>query len=142
MLQIALKLFLLGILLWPVLINLIGFISPLWAMFVLEDGMRSQELLNSFQPYVPLVSILFSISLLLLSHVDGRLWMKICCWGVSIIYSASSIYGFLPQEEPLHYLLSTTSFSMEIVMLFLGGLILLRIFGELTAPENSSDGVT
>ena len=143
MLQKALKLFLLGLLLWPVLINLIGFISPIWAIYVLEDeyGMRSSELVNFFQPYVPLISILFSASLILLSQVDGRFWMKTCCWVVSLIYTGCSIYGFLPPEELLHYLLTTASFSMEIVMLFLGGLMLLRIFGELTTPEHSGDGV-
>ncbi len=38
MVQKALKLFLLGLLLWPVLINLVGFVSPFWGLFVLGDG--------------------------------------------------------------------------------------------------------
>ena len=135
MLQKALKLFLLGWLLSPVLINLIGYISPIWAIFVLEDGLRSNELLSFFQPYVPLVSILFSLSLILLSQVDGRIWMKVCCWVTSIIYAGSSIYGFLPQDKSLYYMLEWASFSMEIVMPFLGGLILLRVFSNLTRPE-------
>ncbi len=41
MVQKSLKLFLLGLLLWLIFINLVGFINPFWAMFILENGMRS-----------------------------------------------------------------------------------------------------
>jgi hypothetical protein len=141
MVQKALKLFLLGLLLWPVLINLVGFVSPLWGLFVLGDGTRSNELLRFFQPYVPLVSILFAISLLLLSKVDGRPWMKGSCWIVSLVFAGCSIYGFLPEETPISYVLHSISAALQIIMLFLGGLSLLHILSNLTIPDHFADGV-
>ena len=140
MVQKSLKLFLLGLLLWPVFINLVGSISPFWAMFILEDGMRSNELLRFFQPYVPLVSIIFAISLIFLSKVDIRLWIKISCWIASIIYVGCSIYGFFPEEEIIYFVLSGISYYLEILMLFLGGIILLRIFNDLTSIDGKVDG--
>jgi O-antigen/teichoic acid export membrane protein len=138
--QKSLKLFLLGLLLWPVFINLIGFISPFWAIFILEDGTRSDELLRFFQPYVPLVSIIFAMSLIFLSKVDSRLWIKITCWVASIFYVACSIRGFFPEEELTSYLLIETSYYLEILMLFLGVIILLRIFNNLTGFDRNIDG--
>ena len=139
MVQKSLKLFLLGLLLWPVLINLVGFISPFWSIFILEDRMGSDELLKFFQPLVPLVSIIFAMSLILLSTVDNRLWTKISCWIASIIYVGCSIYGFFPEEEIIYFMLSVTSYSLEILMLFLGGIILLRIFNDLTRIDGKVD---
>ena len=49
----ALQLFLPGLLSWPILINVMGILSPFWAMLVLKDGSRSAELLTLLQPYVP-----------------------------------------------------------------------------------------
>ena len=139
MVQKSLKLFLLGLLLWPVLITLAGVISPFWAMFILEDGTRSNELLRFFQPLVPLVSIVFAMSLLFLSTVDLRLWIKISCWIASIIYVGCSIYGFFPEEEIIYFVLIGTSYFLEILMLFLGGIILLRIFNDLTRIDGKVD---
>jgi hypothetical protein len=137
--QKSLKLFLLGLLLWPVLINLVGFISPFWAMFILGDGMRSNELLKFFQPLVPLVSIVFAMSLIFLSTVDSRNWIKISCWVAAIIYVGCSIYGFFPEEELMYFVLSGVSYYLEILMLFLGGIILLRIFNNLTKIDGSEN---
>jgi len=137
--QKSLKLFLLGLLLWLVFINLVGFISPFWAIFILEDGMRSNELLRFFQPFVPLVSIIFAMSLIFLSTVDSRLWIKIACWVASILYVGSSIHGFLPEEKLIYYVLIETSYYLEILMLFLGGIILLRIFNNLTGLDSNID---
>jgi hypothetical protein len=137
--QKSLKLFLLGLLLWPVLINLVGFISPFWAMFILGDGMWSNELLKFFQPLVPLVSIVFAMSLIFLSTVDSRNWIKISCWVAAIIYVGCSIYGFFPEEELMYFVLSGVSYYLEILMLFLGGIILLRIFNNLTKIDGSEN---
>ena len=139
MIRKALKLFLLGMLLWPVLINVIGFVSPFWAILVLKDGSRSDELLALFQPYVPLVSILFSISLVLLSRVDGRAWMKAICMVISVIYAGCSIYGMFQPEEFFYHLLSGISSGLGILMLFLGGLILFRVLERLPDLEDRSN---
>ena len=139
MVQKSLKLFLLGLLLWLIFINLVGFISPFWAMFILEDGMRSNELLRFFQPFVPLVSIIFAMSLIFLSTVDSRFWIKIACWVASILYVGCSVHGFLPEEELIYYVLIETSYYLEILMLFLGGIILLRIFNNLTGFDRNID---
>ena len=141
MIRNALKLFLTGILLGPVLINLIGLVSPFWAIFVLEDGSRSDELLTLFQPFVPLVSILFSISLVLLGQVDGRVWMKVICTVVSVVYMGSSIYGIFQQGTVFYPLLLAISSGMGILMLFLGGLILFRVFGKLPNFEDRPDAI-
>jgi len=137
--QKSLKLFLLGLLLWPVFINLVGSISPFWAIFILGDGMRSHELLNFFQPLVPLVSIIFAMSLIFLSKADSRNWIKISCWVAAIIYVGCSIYGFFPEEEIIYFMLSGTSYFLETLMLFLGGIILLRIFNNLTRIDGRVD---
>ena len=141
MVQKSLKLFLLGLLLWPVFINLVGSISPFWAMFFLDDpmGMRSKELLRFFQPLVPLVSIIFAMSLIFLSKADSRLWIKISCWIAAIIYVGCSIYGFFPEEKIIFFVLSGISYYLEILMLFLGGIILLRIFNDLTRIDGKVD---
>ena len=139
MVQKSLKLFLLGLLLWPVFINLIGSISPLWAILVLGDGMRSNELLKFFQPLVPLVSIVFATSLIFLSTVDSRFWIKISCWVASIIYVGCSIYGFFPEEDLVYFVLSEIIYYLEILMLFLGGLILLRTSNNFTRIDGQVD---
>ena len=141
MVQKALKLFLLGMLRGPILSNWVGFVSPFWGLFVLGDGMRSNELLRFFQPYVPLVSILFAISLLLLSKVDGRPWMKGSSWIVSLVFAGCSIYGFLPEETPISFVLHLINDVLLIIMLFLGGLSLLHILSNLTIPDHFADGV-
>ena len=132
----ALKLFLLGMLLWPILVNVVGFLSPLWAILVLQDGSRSDELLVLVQPYVPLASVLFSASLVMLSLVDGRVWMKAICVVISVTYAGCSIYGLLEPGGFYFSLLSGLSASLSIFMLFLGGLILLRVLGK---PEDIED---
>ena len=129
MLSKALKLFLWGLILWPILINLVGFISPFWALYVLDDGTRSDELLRFFQPLVPLVSVVFAASLVLLGKVDGRIWMKGLCWAVSLLFVGSSIYGFLPMG-PVSYVMQSINATLQIVMLFLGAWCLLHILGN------------
>ena len=131
----ALKLFLIGLLLWPFLINVVGFISPFWAVFVLNDGSRSYELLSLFLPIVPFVSILFSISLILLSHVDGRLAMRLACWVFSVLYVVFSIYGVFQTQEFRQHLLSGAISGVETIMLFLAGLILIRVFKQSAVLE-------
>ena len=101
--------------------------------------MGSDELLKFFQPLVPLVSIIFAMSLILLSTVDNRLWTKISCWIASIIYVGCSIYGFFPEEEIIYFMLSGTSYFLDTLMLFLGGIILLRIFNDLTRIDGKVD---
>ena len=122
MVQKSLKLFLLGLLLWPVLINLVGFISLFW---------------------VPLVSIIFAMSLIFLSTVDIRLWIKISCWIASIIYVGCSTYVstyvFFPEEEKILFVLIDINYYIEILMLFLGGIILLRVFNDLTGIDGKVD---
>ena len=135
MVKTSIKLFLWGLLLWPIFINIVGVISPLWAIHVLHDGSRSEDLLGFFQKYVPLVSILFASSLLFLSKVDSRLWIKTSCWIASIIYMSCSIYGLLSMEEFIYFVLIGISSFMEILMLFLGGIILLGIFDSTNASE-------
>jgi len=137
----SLKLFLWGLILWPIFINVIGAISPLWAIYVFEDGGRSNELLLFFQKYVPLVSVLFALSLLFLSKVDNRYWIKISCWLASIVYVGCSIYGFFPMENFVYFVLSGTSYFMEILMLFLGGIILLRFFNSIEVSDDHDSSV-
>ena len=79
MINTSIKLFLWGLLLWPMFINIVGVISPLRAIHVLHDGSRS--------------------------------------------------------EEFIHNVLIGISSFMEILMLFLGGIILLGVFDSTSASE-------
>lgn len=139
MLSLSLKLFLIGLLLNPFLINVIGFISPFWAAFVLDDNMKALDLLHVFQPFAPFASIIFSLSLFKLIKIESRKWIKILCALTVLIYLASSIYGFFPKNEMIFGVVSSIYYAMEVVMLFLAGLILLKksdVLQESPLPSN------
>ena len=61
----ALRHFIFGLLLYPILLNVAGFISPFWGEFVLQDerGSRSRELLNHAETVLPLFSFFYLSSL-------------------------------------------------------------------------------
>ncbi|MBB1301500.1 MULTISPECIES: hypothetical protein [unclassified Pseudoalteromonas] len=126
MLNISLKLFLVGLLLNPFLINLIGFINPFWAALVLEEPEKSRDILHAFQPYVPFVSIIYVAALFYLAKIEKRIWLKVVCVICSTLYIGSSIYGLLPDEGVLYTITTTIYFSMETSLLFIAGLILIR----------------
>lgn len=123
----SLKLFLWGLLLWPVLINIIGFFSALMD----NDEGTGLDFLHMVQMYFPLFSVFFSMSLLTLVRIDERNWVKILSWMSATVYVGCSVYGFFPKEEVIYILTSAISSIMEIAMLFLGGIILLNIFNKL-----------
>ena len=126
MVKLSIRLFFAGLIVSPVLINLIGFLSPLWALFVLNDGYRSHELLSIFQPYAPLASILFALSIFCFSKIDDRKWVKALCSAVAITAVVTSFYGFIDKDSFLYLNLMTVNGSMKFAMLFLAGTIILK----------------
>ena len=122
----AIKLFLIGLLINPLLINIIGFISPFFGSLILNDPEKSPYLLHLFQAYFPFVSLIFVAAIYHLLKIDTRTWLKVICALVSVIYILSSVYGFMPRGEYLHSIASIAYHSMQAVLLFLAGLILLK----------------
>lgn len=122
----AIKLFLIGLLINPLLINIIGFISPFFGSLILNDPEKSPYLLDSVQAFFPFVSLIFVAAIYHLLKIDTRTWVKVICALVSVIYILSSVYGFMPRGEYLHSIASIAYHSMQAVLLFLAGLILLK----------------
>jgi hypothetical protein len=125
--NLSVKFFVLGLLLNPILINIIGFISPFWAAGVLDDPSRVYYLLDIFQPFAPLVAFVFSYALFSLAKLDDRIGIKILCYFLSTLYIATSLYGFLPEDEVLYMFASNIYSIMECLMLVTAGLIALHI---------------
>ncbi len=125
----------------PILINIIGFISPFWGIFVLNDGTRGLELLHIFQPYAPFVSVIYAYALYILSKIDNRTWIRAVCLIISIIYVGTSIYGFLPEEEMIFTFIININYSMETIMLFIAGVIILYKSNELQESLLPSNAV-
>lgn len=122
----AIKLFLIGLLINPLLINIIGFISPFFGSLILNDPEKSPYLLDSVQAFFPFASLIFVAAIYHLLKIDTRTWLKVICALVSVIYILSSVYGFMPRGEYLHSIASIAYHSMQAVLLFLAGLILLK----------------
>lgn len=126
MINKAIKLFLLGLLINPLLINIIGFISPFYGSLVLDDPEKSRYLLDSVNAFFPFVSLIFITALFYLQKIEERLWVKVLCIICSIIYLASSIYGFTPREESIGRFMRIAYHAMESSLLFLAALTLLK----------------
>jgi hypothetical protein len=99
------------------------------------------ELLYTFQPYAPLASILFALSIFYFSRIDNRKWVKVLCVIVAITAAATSFYGFLDKGSFLRINLMTVNGSMLFAMLFLAGIIILKKSNILESTHYSSDDV-
>lgn len=124
--------FLLGFLSWPILAEIIGFISPFWAVYVLDDssGKLTLSLLHSFQPYFPLVSVVFAYAFYVLSSLCNGALRKIACRIMALVYIGLAIYGLFPKESPWYLILSTSHYFMELALLFSAALILRQKVAE------------
>lgn len=124
--QRALRLLLVGLLIWPVLIRLAAFASPLWASLALKDPARSRELWQAVQPFAPLASFVFAAALVSLVKADRRPWIHFVSWLCVVPYCLSSVYGFVRGDESLRYFLSAANDFLGLAMLVLGIVIVLQ----------------
>ena len=122
----ALKIFLLGLLIHPPLINIVGFIDPFFTQFVLKDIEKSRFLLHAVQPYVLFVSVIFVLAFYHLQKIDDRLWLKIICLVASLIYIVSSVHGFMPRGDNMRVLVKAIYYLMQYILLLSALLILIK----------------
>ncbi|MBB6521900.1 hypothetical protein HNR48_002185 [Pseudoteredinibacter isoporae] len=122
----------LGLILWPISIEIIGFLSPFWAHFHLGDSTGASDylLLSRFQPYMPLISILFSYAFYLLSMTSDKLYVKIICVLLAILLIATSVYGFLEKGTLSYVIVSSMNYIIRLLMLCLGVKLLLNHFSK------------
>ncbi len=136
----ALKIFLAGLIVWPVFMSTASLVAPFVGHFVIGDIEKSLDWLRIFQPYMPFLSIVFSVSFLMLNKVDKRLWLTIISWLVVAIYLGSSIYGLYPDDSVYYIVFNEMSFCMEIAMLFLSSLVFMKIFSRLAEEKDEKTG--
>ena len=122
----AFKIFIIGLLIHPLLINIVGFIDPFFTQFVLKDLEKSRFLLHAVQPYVLFVSVIFVLAFYHLQKIDDRKWLKSICIIASIIYIVSSVYGFMPKGDSMRLLAQAAYQMMSYILLFSASLILLK----------------
>ena len=122
MIKQSLKYFLIGLVVWPITAEIIGFISPLWSVFVKGDttGETGLSLLRMFQPYLALFSVIFAYSFFLISRVNVSSLKRRLCELLALVYVCLSIYGFFPKDGTVYVLLSSLHYIAELVMLFFG----------------------
>lgn len=131
----ALKLFLLGLCINPVLINVIGFINPFFAISVLDDVTKSRAILHAVQPYFPLVSIIYISAMFNLVKIDDRLWVKASSFFVALFYFCFSFYGLLNLSEFQYTLFNSAYYTLEVLMLFMACLVLLKYSKKLQSDN-------
>ena len=133
MIKQSLKYFLIGLLAWPILAEVIGFISPLWSVFVLGDttGETGLILLEISRPYLALVSVVFAYSFYLISRVSESTVKKRLCELLGLVYVCVSIYGFFPEDDVTYTLLSSIHYLAELSMLFIGAMLIYKNIQEI-----------
>ena len=128
MIKLSLKYFLIGLLVWPVTAEIIGFISPFWSVYVLGDttGETALSLLRMFQPYLALFSVVFAYSFFLISRLIVSQMKRRLCEVLVLVYVCLSIYGFFPRDGVIYTVLNSLHYSAELLMLFYGGLLIYK----------------
>ncbi len=128
MIRKSLKVFLIGLVTWPIFIEVVGFISPFWGLYINNDfsSGSSRTLLELFQPYVPLVSVVFAYSFILLSRLSEAVYGRWACIFLSMVYVAFSIYGFFPKDSITYIALNSMHYFIELAMLFIGVLLIYK----------------
>ncbi len=128
MVRRALQLFLVALFCWPITIEIIGFLSPFWGQFYLNDktGAADLVLLGYFRPYLPLFSLLFSWATCLLAWAQPKHLIRVACVVLGLLFSLSSFYGFLSEQTIAHILLKNCNWLLFLLMLFAFLSMLLR----------------
>jgi len=128
MIKHSLKYFLIGLLVWPITAEVIGFISPFWSLFVIGDttGETGLYLLRMFQPYLALFSVIFAYSFYLISRLNVSSFKRRQCELLALVYVCLSIYGFFPKDGTVYIVLSNSHYIAELVMLFVGVMLIYK----------------
>jgi len=140
MIKQSLKFFLIGLLVWPISAEIIGFISPLWSVFVNGDstGKTVFTLLEMCQPYLALFSIIFAYSFYLLTKLKMSLKARYASQLLAILYVCCSIYGFFPEDGITYLTLNSVHYLCELAMLYFGVLFIYNNLPEINVETNGN----
>lgn len=147
MVKNSIRLFIFGLLMWPMFMMIVGWVSPYWAIYVLDDPENSQVLLELFK-FVPLAgAIVFSLALLLLTWKDNRVWLKRVSWGLSAIFSICACAVFVPAEQQVAiHVLNSIAELVGVLMFIVSALALLKVLPATTkakaVPEVQAEAQT
>ncbi len=146
----ALRHFILGLLLYTILLNLAAFISPFWGEYILRDerGIRSRELLNFAEAVLSLFSFFYLSSLWHLGQVAESRFLRslLPTLGVWVVF-----FALCKAWSPADWVSSHWAVLNDILLgvgqlagLLSGSLVVLQIFRSteirsLAEPVNAED---
>jgi len=117
------SLLLIGILVGPVLAEIIGFISTFISIANEELG---ESLMNIVTKFSPFSAIIFVASLVTVSQLSSWLPTKIWVYVLSLAFLISGTYGLLEEGTLLESFFYNLNYVCQIASLFTGALILYR----------------
>lgn len=138
----SLRIFILGLLAWPLLSNILSFLKPFLVTLNYDEapGGFAPSFIDVIYPYFTLVSIAFAYAFFLLTRlITGRLkrWL---CVSLVITYLCASIYAILPKESIAYLALSGAHYMLELIMLIIGATIVYRNISESSVVVGESIG--
>ncbi|WP_444936575.1 hypothetical protein ACJJIW_01805 [Microbulbifer sp. JMSA004] len=136
--------FILGLLAWPVLSNVLSFLKPFLMALSYDEssGGFAPNFIDVIYPYFTLVSIAFAYAFFLLTRlivVGLKRWL---CVGLVVSYLCVSIYAVFPEDSIAYLALSSAHYLLELIMLIIGATIIYKNIPDISVVDSKGGGVS